>query len=159
MQRGSGRRYTTNTRMCANRQHTKTHRHTYLNSEVWGLTTGKSTYSLRKSWDMKCVKSPKSARKYKPIHFIIFEDKILFQCVWHSFFCLLSHWLKCTIYCFAYSYFKSFKKSKLQGRIHTADGMNIACFVCLHLKRFHLHSSEDKVKPNTFRKKCVCQRC
>lgn len=47
---------------CAPRGDTKTHKHRdSVRSEQ--LTTGKSTYSLRKSWDMNWVKFPKSAGK------------------------------------------------------------------------------------------------
>lgn len=53
-----------------------THRHASIwTVKIWGLTTGKSTYSLRKSWDMNWVKSPKSARKHKHGTFIIYEVK------------------------------------------------------------------------------------
>lgn len=80
---GTGRRNTGDRRMSAFRQHTQKNTHTHTQKKkislththmkthtvkIKGLTTGKSTYSLRKSWDMNWVKSPKSAESQKNVH-------------------------------------------------------------------------------------------
>lgn len=65
----SGSTYTekhTNTDfLCLSLSHTHTNTASIWTVKARGLTTGKSTYSLRKSWDRNWVKSPKSAKNYK----------------------------------------------------------------------------------------------